>query len=102
LLNQACAFYPLNVKISKAGRVKLQSAAGAKWPGRVLGEFLSLAESDRLDRLKMCSSGECQGVFFDRSKPGNRRWCSSAGCGNRQKTRDYRKRVKDAEPATQA
>jgi predicted RNA-binding Zn ribbon-like protein len=62
----------------------------------VLAEFLALSASGRLGRLKMCSSKECNWIFFDRSKPGNRRWCSSLLCGNRQKTRDYRKRQKAA------
>ena len=38
------------------------------------------------------SRAKSQWIFLDRSKPGNRRWCSSLICGNRQKTRDYRKR----------
>jgi CGNR zinc finger len=49
-----------------------------------------LAQGDRLDRLKMCASDACRWIFYDRSKPGNRRWCSSVLCGNREKTRSYR------------
>jgi predicted RNA-binding Zn ribbon-like protein len=60
--------------------------------GRVLAELLRLSDSGRLERLKTCDSDECRWVFFDRSKPGNRRWCSSDRCGNREKTRTYRRR----------
>jgi predicted RNA-binding Zn ribbon-like protein len=60
--------------------------------GSVLAELVRLSDSGRLERLKTCDSGECRWVFYDRSKPGNRRWCSSDRCGNREKTRTYRKR----------
>jgi predicted RNA-binding Zn ribbon-like protein len=93
-LNRVLEFYPLAVRIIHAGKFTLQPASGANGLGRVVAEVFTLAESGRLDRLKMCGSAECQWVFFDRSKPGNRRWCSSLLCGNRQKTRDYRKRLK--------
>jgi predicted RNA-binding Zn ribbon-like protein len=98
-LNGVSAFYPLVVKIAPAGTLNLQPAAAVNRLGEVLAELFSLAEGGRLDRLKMCSSDECQWVFFDRSKPGNRRWCSSLLCGNRQKTRDYRKRLQGKFPS---
>ena len=44
----------------------------------------------------MCDLEECHWVFYDRSKPGARRWCASALCGNRQKTRAYRLRHRAA------
>lgn len=93
-LNRASKFYPLEVKVTEAGTLWLQPAHGANGLGKVLAELFALAEHGSLDRLKICSSEECHWVFFDRSKPGNRRWCSSLLCGNRQKTRDYRKRSK--------
>ena len=34
-------------------------------------------------------------MFYDRSKPTTRRWCSSLLCGNRQKTRAYRARQRE-------
>ena len=41
------------------------------------------------DRIRTCP--QCQMLFFDTSRPGRRRWCSSAsGCGNRAKVRRYR------------
>ena len=47
---------------------------------------------ERRDRLRTCP--ECQMLFFDTSRPGQRRWCSSAsGCGNRAKVRRHRQRT---------
>jgi CGNR zinc finger protein len=60
--------------------------------GGVLAGLVRLSDSGRLERVKTCASDECRWVFYDRSKPGNRRWCSSDRCGNREKTRTYRKR----------
>jgi predicted RNA-binding Zn ribbon-like protein len=60
--------------------------------GQVLVELVRLSEDGRLERVKTCDSDECRWVFYDRSKPSNRRWCSSERCGNREKTRTYRKR----------
>jgi len=60
--------------------------------GRVLVELVRLSDDGRLERVKTCDSNECRWVFYDRSKPSNRRWCSSERCGNREKTRIYRKR----------
>jgi len=97
-LNRVTDFYPLVVKIAQAGTLKLQPATDVNGLGLVLAEMFALAESGRVNRLKMCRSDECQWVFFDRSKPGNRRWCSSLLCGNRQKTRDYRKRMQAGVP----
>ncbi|WP_419723185.1 CGNR zinc finger domain-containing protein [Sphingobium aromaticiconvertens] len=42
----------------------------------------------------------CRWIFLDRSKPGSRRWCSSTGCGNRQKTRASRARRSRGDPAS--
>jgi predicted RNA-binding Zn ribbon-like protein len=94
-LNKLSLLYPLAMQISESGSFALQPAIGGNGLARVLAELFTLAISGRLDRLKMCDSPECHWVFFDRSKPANRRWCSSLLCGNRQKTRDYRNRVKE-------
>lgn len=89
-LNAAGAMFPLVASVN-AGIVELRPAKGSEL-GRVLGEFQTLSATGQLDRLKMCQSPECGWIFFDRSKPANRRWCSSSKCGNREKTRSYRLR----------
>jgi predicted RNA-binding Zn ribbon-like protein len=65
-------------------------------PG-MLGEVLAavvLAERDgSWHRLKLCREGTCQVVFYDRSKNASRCWCSMQVCGNRNKTRAYRRRA---------
>ena len=84
--------FPLMLVVSDTGAVELSPAPGSSGLGKVLAEMNRLMEGGRLGRLKMCASDECQWIFFDRSKPANRHWCSSSICGNRQKTRAYRER----------
>jgi predicted RNA-binding Zn ribbon-like protein len=91
-LGEIAAAFPLVVGMSQAGRANLQPHSGSSSLGLVLAQFFELDTAQELHRLKMCASDECEWVFFDRSKPGNRRWCSSTRCGNREKTRAYRER----------
>ncbi|WP_329238443.1 CGNR zinc finger domain-containing protein [Actinoallomurus sp. NBC_01490] len=44
-------------------------------------------------RMKECAAPDCRWIFYDHAKPRNSRWCSTAGCGNRMKTRAYRSRT---------
>jgi len=95
-LTTASRKFPLVLAVSDDGAAVLEPVPGSSALGRVLAEMIGLAETGRLARLKTCASEECRWVFFDRSKPANRHWCSSARCGNRQKTRAYRRRQREA------
>jgi predicted RNA-binding Zn ribbon-like protein len=95
-LTEASRDFPLTLAVAEDGAVTLQAAPDANALGRVLAEMHALAERDLLGRLKTCASEECRWIFFDRSKPANRHWCSSRLCGNRQKTRRYRRRHRAA------
>lgn len=90
-LTAASQGFPLVLAVS-AKAVELAPAPGSNALGRVLGQMITLSETGQLARLKTCASDECYWIFFDRSKPANRHWCSSTVCGNRQKTRAYRER----------
>jgi predicted RNA-binding Zn ribbon-like protein len=43
-------------------------------------------------RLKACPADDCQWAFFDSTRNHSRTWCSMEECGNREKTRRYRRR----------
>jgi len=98
-LTAASRAFPLAMAVSDTGSVQLEPVSGANALGRVLAQMLGLAGTDRLDRLKSCACDECRWIFFDHSKPANRRWCSSVRCGNRQKGRTYRARRRHAAQA---
>ena len=46
------------------------------------------------DRMRIRRCGRCTLHFVDRSRPGNRRWCSMEVCGNRSKAEAFRDRQK--------
>lgn len=97
-LNASAVNFPLAVQVLEDGGVVLQPQPHGSLSGlgKILADLAHAAETGGLDRLKMCASDECRWVFYDRSKPATRRWCSSALCGNRQKTRAYRTRQRQS------
>lgn len=97
-LNAAASAYPLKVATDADGGVVLVPQAGSDTLAMALVQLHALAAAGQLDRLKTCADPDCRWIFLDRSKPGSRRWCSSTGCGNRQKTRAYRARRGGTEP----
>lgn len=93
-LNAAMESFALRVATIGKDGLALRPATSDAQAGlsAIVAELYDAASAGTLERLKMCAADECQRVFFDRSKPGTRRWCQSTLCGNREKTRTYRER----------
>jgi predicted RNA-binding Zn ribbon-like protein len=53
--------------------------------------FLAMADGS-WSRLKACRGDTCHWAFHDHSRNGSGAWCSMSICGNRTKTRSYRRR----------
>jgi predicted RNA-binding Zn ribbon-like protein len=51
-----------------------------------------LADPAQRARLKRCAGSNCELIFYDSSRPGRRRWCSTERCGDRMRARAYRER----------
>lgn len=68
---------------------------------RAAHAFLELL-ADRPERVRGCANPECVLFFLDVSKPGTRRWCSMAGCGNRLKARRHHAARGDDQPVSAA
>lgn len=49
--------------------------------------------TDVPERIRQCSADDCDLVYLDTSRSGNRRWCSMQRCGNRAKVRAHRART---------
>ena len=99
-LDKALEPFPLRVAAFSKDGLKLEPVQGDAQGGlsAIAAELYDAAANGMLDRLKMCAADECRRVFFDRCKPGTRRWCQSTLCGNREKTRTYREKHRhDAE-----
>ncbi|HWP62389.1 MAG TPA: CGNR zinc finger domain-containing protein [Candidatus Binatia bacterium] len=59
---------------------------------RLAEPIVELIESGERERLRTCANPSCRWVFFDESRPGRRRWCEMATCGNRAKAARHRAR----------
>jgi predicted RNA-binding Zn ribbon-like protein len=93
LINQVAAHMPLRPKLND-GEVILHATnlVEASLSTIAADATAVLAKTSR-ERIRICP--ECRMMFFDTSRPGMRRWCSSAsGCGNRAKVRKHRARLR--------
>ena len=55
-------------------------------------DALTLFGSETRERIRQCEGETCALLFLDTSRSGDRRWCSMAGCGNKAKVADFRRR----------
>jgi predicted RNA-binding Zn ribbon-like protein len=60
--------------------------------GEVLAAMYAALQAGTFSRLKVCRNHHCRWSFYDNSNNGRATWCSMRLCGNRQKTRSYRRR----------
>ena len=84
----------LTIRFGADGRATLEPGAGGVDGalGRVLAAVHASMEQGTWGRLKSCANATCGWAFYDRSKNRSGRWCSMEVCGNRTKTRTYRRR----------
>jgi predicted RNA-binding Zn ribbon-like protein len=94
-LNGAAERAALVVRFGPDGRAALETCAGGVEGaiGRVLEAVCAGMEGGGWERLKTCANDRCGWAFYDRSRNRSGRWCSMDVCGNRAKTRAYRRRT---------
>ena len=93
-LNVAATASRLRLRFVPGSKVRLEpEATGAVGAlGRLVATLYSAMQDEDWERLKLCSSGTCRWVFYDRSRNHSSRWCTMASCGNREKARRFRKK----------
>lgn len=97
-LETAAAELPIRVGFDGTRPRLTAAGTGAKASLARLLVAMADAEADKgWVRLKVCLADECQWAFYDTSKNRSRQWCSMGVCGNRQKTRNYRARRREAD-----
>jgi predicted RNA-binding Zn ribbon-like protein len=93
--------YPVLTKAADAARLSLDLRGPAIVPrasgidgalGRVLAVVYTAMQDGTFARLKSCRNHDCRWAFYDYSKNRSASWCSMQLCGNRTKTRAYRRR----------
>ncbi len=94
IVNEVLARLPLDVQIDASGspRVAARGEGVTAALGRVVCDVARARTLGTWERLKLCPAEDCLWAFFDSSKNRSRRWCSMDVCGNRTKTRSYRRR----------
>lgn len=61
--------------------------------GRIVAALHAAVAEGTWERLKTCDRDNCRWAFFDHSKNQSSHWCSTLGCGAREKNRRaYRRR----------
>jgi predicted RNA-binding Zn ribbon-like protein len=97
VLTRAANSARLTVAFVRSGVPTLEARAGGV--DGLCGQLVSVAVTAMLDgsweRLKACRN--CRWAFFDESKNRSAHWCSMSLCGNRLKTRAYRRRRRSAD-----
>ena len=96
--NAALGAFPLRVQVGPGGTPGLLPAGdGVRSALAVIAAATAAAEAaGTWKRLKICAAPDCRWVFYDTSRGGAGRWCSMRACGNRDKTRAYRQRHRQA------
>ncbi|MGH8868853.1 MAG: CGNR zinc finger domain-containing protein [Actinomycetes bacterium] len=96
-LAEASERLPLALRFGPDGPELTPAAGGVRG---ALGALLVAVSESVADgswpRLKLCRASDCQWAFLDASKNRSRSWCAMGVCGNRQKTRRYRARQRNA------
>jgi len=95
-LNEAASASRLRLRFSPDGRSRLEpEAAGVVAAiGRIVAALDSAVRDEAWPRLKLCGDPACRWAFYDQSRNHSSRWCDMKSCGNRQKARRFRTRVK--------
>lgn len=94
VINAAAVAGPPAAFLGSDGRTLLPPAQAP------LEEILAILARDTIDlytgpyreRVRACIGHDCSLFFVDRSRPGTRRWCAMAACGEKASSAEYRRR----------
>jgi predicted RNA-binding Zn ribbon-like protein len=86
------ADFPLRLVPDPSGRLRISAATGAAGLDTIVETVAAAVAGGGWHRLKLCAAPDCRWAFYDASRNGGGRWCHMETCGNRHKTRAYRRR----------
>jgi predicted RNA-binding Zn ribbon-like protein len=84
-------------------RAALAPGLPLRWRPAGLADALALLAEEllsgpHLERIGRCQGPGCGWFYLDRTRAGNRRWCSSGDCGNRDRARRHYARSVQSSP----
>jgi len=96
LLNRAAALPPLTPRLDPDTRdFAWHKPSVAAAMSEVARDALAmLGDPEQRRRVRTCANPECERLFYDDSRPAQRRWCSPERCGDQSRARAYRARKK--------
>jgi predicted RNA-binding Zn ribbon-like protein len=68
--------------------------------GVIARDAIDLVTGPQRALLRSCAAEDCTGIYVDLSRGGRRKWCTTAGCGNRTRVSAHRTRRKAISPTT--
>jgi predicted RNA-binding Zn ribbon-like protein len=80
----------------QAGRTAPRAAQALSTIAR---DAVALFSGATAGTIRACDAADCDMVYLDTSRAGNRRWCSMQRCGNRHKVRAHRARASRSQPS---
>jgi predicted RNA-binding Zn ribbon-like protein len=89
----ALAGFPLRLAPDESGRLRIAATSGVPGLDPIVETVAAGVAGGGWNRLKLCAAADCRWAFYDTSRNGGGRWCTMAACGNRNKTRAYRRRA---------
>jgi predicted RNA-binding Zn ribbon-like protein len=90
-LNAVAAAESAAPQLGPEGLIHLAGNAAALLSS-IAREAITLLGNERAQRVRQCDGEGCALFFLDTSRSGERRWCSMAGCGNKSKIAEFRRR----------
>jgi CGNR zinc finger/Putative stress-induced transcription regulator len=92
---QALAGFPLRLEPDSSGRLRIAAVGTIAGLDVIVETVAASVAGGGWGRMKLCAAADCRRAFYDTSRNGGGRWCRMAACGNRNKTRAYRRRQAD-------
>jgi predicted RNA-binding Zn ribbon-like protein len=84
---------PLHLALDgTTGQLRLRGNTGVSGLDRIIETVAVNVADGSWARLKLCAAPDCRWAFYDTSRNAGGRWCRMEACGNRNKTRAYRRR----------
>ncbi len=90
-VNDAAAVPDLVPQLAGMGTAWLPVVSPAPVLSWVARDTVAMLAGDRA-RLRQCEGVRCALLFYDDSRSGARRWCAPERCGDRTRSREYRRR----------
>jgi predicted RNA-binding Zn ribbon-like protein len=94
LLNRAAAMPPLTPRLDPMTReFSWHAPTVSAAMSEVARDALAmLGDPEQRRRVRTCANPDCERLFYDDSRPAQRRWCSPERCGDQARARAYRAR----------